>query len=108
MLYCPGLGLEWHICSMNWPRHVLSFGMKIAKQHQTSPNILKHSLRSTITHKRITEPNFTISNYFRQFLFCDGQTKLFLELIGLGKKCEQWITEPLGSTLPKVFGNYIR
>ena len=42
-------------------------------------------------------PNRTllISNYFRLFLFCDYRNDLFLELLGLGKKCEQRITESL-------------
>ena len=36
-----------------------------------------------------------ISNYLWQFLFCVCRTDLFLELVSLGKKCEQWITESL-------------
>ena len=43
----------------------------------------------------ITEPNFTILNYFRYFLFWDFRTDMFLELLGLSNKWEQWITESL-------------
>ena len=43
------------------------------------------------------------ANQFRQFLPCDDRTDLFLELIGLGKKCEQRITESLTELLWELY-----
>ena len=45
------------------------------------------NILSTITHKRITEPNFKFLNYsLWYFLLCDYRNNLVLELISLGKK----------------------
>ena len=49
----------------------------------------------TITHKIITEPNFTIFQLILVIVFCEYRTEMFLELLGLGKKCEHRITESL-------------
>ena len=47
---------------------------------------------STIARKMITEPNFTI---FEFSVITEPISILFLELLGLGKQCEQKITESL-------------
>ena len=58
----------------------------------------------TITHKMIAELNLLLfSNDIRSFLHCDNRTELFLELLGLGKKCEQRITESLTESLTELF-----
>ena len=51
----------------------------------------RHPLNPHLLHPHVRQPN-----YLRIFLFCDYQTELFLDLAGLGKKCEQWIAASLG------------
>ena len=41
----------------------------------------------------ITEPNLISLELFRQVLLCDYRTEMFLQLLRLGKKCEQRIAE---------------
>ena len=45
--------------------------------------------------KRLPNQTLLILNYYWKFLLCDYRTELFLELLGLDKKCEQRITESL-------------
>ena len=49
--------------------------------------ILKNfrQLQTTITHKKITEPNFIIFELFSVIPFLWLLNRLFLELMGLGK-----------------------
>ena len=52
----------------------------------------------------ITEPNFIIFELFLVISVLRLQTELFLDLLGLGSKCEPWISESLVLLYRNVLG----
>ena len=60
--------------------------------------------RTSITHKRITEPNFIISELVSVIPVLWLPNRIFLELLSLGNHCELWTTEPMHLPYRNVLG----
>ena len=67
-------------------------------------NFYKFRAGSSITHKRITEPNFTIFELFSEIPFLQLPNRLLLKWISLGNKCELWIAQSMDLRYRIVLG----